>query len=116
MLGETRDSLKQYRNVSGLHVREYRDRFEVHRDKVDPRVDPLGHLLEDSPETLLALGATLLASNRRNSNDKRKAAAGGEENTRYTRSQSPLLHGFGILLLFLSLNGFLGWLKRRLFS
>lgn len=33
---------------------------EVHYDKVNPHQDPLGHLIEDSPETLVALGTGAL--------------------------------------------------------
>ncbi len=33
----------------------------VHQDKVNPHQDPLGHLIEDSPETLVGLGGAALA-------------------------------------------------------
>lgn len=33
---------------------------EVHYDKVNPHQNPLGHLIEDSPETLVALGTGAL--------------------------------------------------------
>jgi len=49
-LGEPRGSVRQYRGPSGLHIREYSDRFVIHRDRVDPRKDPIGHLLIDAPE------------------------------------------------------------------
>ncbi len=45
---------KQYR-LGNLHIREYDDRFLVHTDKVDPRRDPLGHLIHDAPEVLVGL-------------------------------------------------------------
>ena len=53
-LGERRGAKKQYR-YGNLHIREYDDKYVVHVDKVDPRNDPLGHLLKDSPETLLGI-------------------------------------------------------------
>jgi hypothetical protein len=53
-MGERRGAKKQYR-YGNLHIREYDDRYVVHMDKVDPRKDPLGHLLKDSPETLLGM-------------------------------------------------------------
>jgi hypothetical protein len=53
-LGERRGSKKQYR-YGNLHIREYDDKYLVHMDRVDPRKNPLGHLLKDSPETLLGI-------------------------------------------------------------
>ncbi len=32
----------------------------VHKDRVDPREDPVGHLLEDAPELAAAIGAGAL--------------------------------------------------------
>jgi hypothetical protein len=65
ILGDPDGSLRQFRNSTGLlHIREYKDYFEIHKDRVDPRTDPLGHLLLDSPETILALGAATLLTPR----------------------------------------------------
>jgi hypothetical protein len=55
-LGERRGAKKQYR-YGNLHIREYDDKYVVHVDRVDPRKDPLGHLLKDSPETLLGIAS-----------------------------------------------------------
>ncbi len=55
-LGEKKGAKKQYR-YGNLHIREYDDKYVVHVDKVDPRRDPLGHLLKDSPETLLGIAS-----------------------------------------------------------
>ena len=97
LLGDPKGCLRQYRGANGLHVREYEEYFEIHRDQVDPRVDPLGHLLRDSPETLAAFGAaTVLNSSAKN-------------HSRYF--DGPL----GFLLLLLSLNSILRKLKRLLF-
>ncbi|MEM2760015.1 MAG: hypothetical protein QXU32_01155 [Nitrososphaerales archaeon] len=55
-LGERKGARKQYR-YGNLHIREYDDKYVVHMDKVDPRKDPLGHLLKDSPETLIGIAS-----------------------------------------------------------
>ena len=41
ILGQKNGALKQYR-YGNLHIREYDDKFLVHTDKIDPRVNPLG--------------------------------------------------------------------------
>ena len=48
LLGEKKGSVRQYR-YGNLHVREYDSYYSVHVDNVDPRVDPLGHLMIDAP-------------------------------------------------------------------
>ena len=53
-LGQKNGANEQYR-FGNLHIREYDDRFLVHTDKVDPRRDPLGHLIHDAPEVLIGL-------------------------------------------------------------
>lgn len=58
-LGEPQGELRQYRHGL-LHIREYDDEFRVHVDKVDPRRDPLGHLICDAPEVLVGLAAATL--------------------------------------------------------
>lgn len=59
-LGQKNGAKKQYR-YGNLHIREYEDRFLVHTDKVDPRTDPIGHLLKDAPEVLIGLGCAIVA-------------------------------------------------------
>ena len=54
ILGQKNGAQKQYR-YGNLHIREYDDKFLVHTDKIDPRVNPLGHLIHDSPEVLIGL-------------------------------------------------------------
>ena len=49
---------KQYR-YGNLHIREYPDKFLVHTDRVDPREDPLGHLIRDAPEILIGMACGL---------------------------------------------------------
>ena len=57
-LGQKNGANKQYR-YGNLHIREYPDKFLVHTDKVDPRLDPLGHLVKDAPEILIGLACAI---------------------------------------------------------
>jgi len=54
ILGQKNGAKKQYR-YGNLHIREYDDRFLVHTDRIDPREDPMGHLIHDAPEVLIGL-------------------------------------------------------------
>ena len=54
ILGQKNSAYKQYR-YGNLHIREYPDKFLVHTDRVDPRKDPMGHLVHDAPEVLIGL-------------------------------------------------------------
>ena len=54
VFGQKNGALKQYR-YGNLHIREYDDKFLVHTDKIDPRKDPIGHLVYDAPEVLIEL-------------------------------------------------------------
>jgi hypothetical protein len=101
ILGDARGSIRQYRKSGGLHVREYPDKFVVHQDAVDPRIDPVGHLIKDSPETLVAFGVAVLLSHRESSSDSKPGKH---------MPLSPLV----FILSFLSLNRILGVLKRLL--
>ena len=51
-LGSKNGAEKQYR-YGTLHIREYEDYYSVHMDKVDPRINPIGHLLKDAPEYII---------------------------------------------------------------
>ena len=53
-LGQKNGAQKQYR-YGNLHIREYDDKFLVHTDKIDPRVNPFGHLVHDAPEVLIGI-------------------------------------------------------------
>lgn len=57
-LGEPKGEIRQYRGPYGSHVHEYKEAWVIHRDKVDPRFDPVGHLVNDAPH-ILVLGALL---------------------------------------------------------
>ncbi len=58
ILGQKNGAYKQYR-YGNLHIREYDDKFLVHSDKVDPRKDPIGHLVHDAPEVLIGLACAI---------------------------------------------------------
>ncbi len=56
LLGHKNGAIKQYR-YGNLHIREYDDKYFVHMDRVDPRKNPLGHLILDAPEILVGLAS-----------------------------------------------------------
>jgi hypothetical protein len=57
-LGQKNGADKQYR-YGNLHIREYGDKFLVHTDRIDPRKDPIGHLVYDAPEVLIGLACAI---------------------------------------------------------
>ena len=79
-LGQKNGANKQYR-FGNLHIREYDDKFLVHNDKVDPRRDPLGHLVHDAPEVLIGLACAAFGGPKVASsifkNDKKNSALSG---------------------------------------
>ncbi len=80
-LGQKNGANKQYR-FGNLHIKEYDNKFLVHTDKVDPRKDPLGHLIHDAPEVLIGLacaafgGSKVATSIFKNSNKKNSLLSG----------------------------------------
>lgn len=50
-LGNKNGAKRQFR-YDNLHIREYNDYYTVHKDKIDPRKDSLGHLSIDAPDYL----------------------------------------------------------------
>ena len=58
-LGDKKGAIRQYRK-GNLHIREYKSKFTVHSDKVDPRKDPVGHLLYDAQEVLIGLAGAAI--------------------------------------------------------
>ena len=60
-LGQKNGALRQYR-YGNLHIREYDDKFLIHTDKIDPRKDPIGHLIHDAPEVLIGLACAIFGS------------------------------------------------------
>ena len=60
VLGQKNGAEKQYR-YGNLHIREYNDKFLVHTDKIDPRVNPIGHLVYDAPEVLIGIACGIFS-------------------------------------------------------
>jgi len=76
-LGQKNGAYKQYR-YGNLHIREYDDKFLVHMDRIDPRKDPVGHLIHDAPEVLIGLACAVfsgsqVAKNILNKNSKKQS-------------------------------------------
>ena len=81
ILGQKNGSNKQYR-YGNLHIREYDNKFLVHTDKIDPRKDPMGHLVYDAPEVLIGLacaifGGSQIAKKITNKNSKKLTITSG---------------------------------------
>ncbi|HEY6882441.1 MAG TPA: hypothetical protein VI278_00205 [Nitrososphaeraceae archaeon] len=53
-IGDKKGAKRQFRH-GNLHIREYDNHYTIHRDKIDPRTDPLAHLVVDAPEYLIAI-------------------------------------------------------------
>jgi len=62
-LGQKNGAKRQFR-YGNLHIREYDDKFLVHIDRIDPRKDPLGHLVCDAPEILVGLTCSILTGSK----------------------------------------------------
>lgn len=62
-LGSKKGATKQFR-YGNLHIREYDDHYAVHLDKVNPKIDPLGHLLIDAPQYLIGVLSALIVGER----------------------------------------------------
>ena len=58
ILGTKKGAKRQFR-YGNLHIREYDGYYTTHIDKIDPREDPLGHLMIDAPEYLVGLFCAL---------------------------------------------------------
>src|SRR5689334_14137002 len=59
VLGQKNGAKKQFR-YGNLHIREYDNKYLVHVDKVDPRENPIGHLVNDAPEVLVGVMGAFL--------------------------------------------------------
>ena len=80
-LGQKNGAQKQYR-YGNLHIREYDKKFLVHTDRIDPRKDPIGHLVYDAPEVLIGLacaifGGSQIAKKVMNTNSKKLTFTSG---------------------------------------
>lgn len=63
-IGELKGQIADWRasfnkSKAGFHAVEFNDHYETHIDSVDPFKDPLGHLLSDSPDTLVGVIAVI---------------------------------------------------------
>ncbi|MCS6767370.1 MAG: hypothetical protein RMJ59_00390 [Candidatus Nitrosocaldus sp.] len=78
ILGDPMGARRQYR-YGNLHIREYDDRYVVHMDRVDPRRDPLMHIVLDAPELIVATALGIYSGARVGSMVKK--ARGGKGST-----------------------------------
>ncbi len=63
-IGELKGQIADWRvsfddRKEGFHAVEFDDHYETHIDSVDPAKDPIGHLIHDSPGTLLGIVAAV---------------------------------------------------------
>ena len=58
-IGDKKGARQQFRHKN-LHIRDYGDYYTVHLDSIDPRNDPLGHLIIDAPEFLVGIMSAVL--------------------------------------------------------
>jgi len=94
ILGQKNGAEKQYR-YGNLHIREYHDKFLVHTDRVDPREDPVGHLVHDAPEVLIGLACA--------------AFTGSQIAKKFRKKNSSLASG----ILFSIVSGYLGYVGTK---
>ena len=97
-LGHKNGAKKQYR-YGNLHIREYDDKFLVHMDTVDPRKNPIGHLVSDAPEVLVGLASAVIGGS--------KVASYVSKNNKNLifNKKSPVIYGLIASLVF----GYLGF-------
>jgi len=92
-LGQKNGADKQYR-YGNLHIREYGDKFLVHTDRVDPRKDPVGHLIHDAPEILIGLAC---------------AVFGGSQVAKKTLDKNSNKQSFAVGLISSIISGYVGY-------
>jgi hypothetical protein len=61
-IGDKKGARQQFRHKN-LHIRDYGDYYTVHLDSIDPRKDPLGHLIIDAPEFLVGIMSAVSIGN-----------------------------------------------------
>ena len=96
-LGQKNGAHKQYR-YGNLHIREYDDKFLVHTDRIDPRKDPIGHLVYDAPEVLIGLAC---------------AVFGGSQITKKILKKKSKKSTIGSSLISSIITGYLGYLTTK---
>jgi len=87
---QIRDVRKRINGTESMHVKEYQDHYEVHRDRVDPTYDPIGHLIEDAPEVPVGFAAAIISGY--------KSGKAHYENVKYT-SEHPFLESALVTLV-----------------
>ncbi|MXX21388.1 MAG: hypothetical protein F4Y82_03620 [Cenarchaeum sp. SB0665_bin_23] len=58
-LGHLNGAQRQYR-YGRMHILEYEDYLDVHIDMVDPRSNPVGHVIRDAPEVIVGVACGAL--------------------------------------------------------
>ena len=96
-LGHKNGANKQYR-YGNLHIREYDDKFLIHTDRIDPRKDPIGHLVYDAPEVLIGLAC---------------AVFGGSKVAKTILNNKSKKLSFTSVLVSLILSGYLGYVTTK---
>ena len=96
-LGQKNGAKKQYR-YGNLHIREYDDKFLVHNDRIDPRKDPIGHLVYDAPEVLIGLACAIF---------------GGSQIVKKVMNTNSKKLTFSSGLLSLIISGYVGYLATK---
>lgn len=58
---QIRDLRKNVNGTECMHIKEYGDHYKAHRDKIDPKYDPVGHLMVDSPEIPAGVAVAIIS-------------------------------------------------------
>lgn len=59
--GQLRDIRKTINGTECMHVKQYRDHYKVHRDRVDPICNLVMHFILDAPEVLAGVIGAIVA-------------------------------------------------------
>lgn len=87
---QIRDVRKRINGTESMHIKEYEDHYTVHRDRVDPKYDPMAHLLVDSPELPIGVAVGIYSGY--------KVGKAHYDNVKYT-SEHPLLESTLVTLV-----------------
>lgn len=64
-IGEPNLQIQDFRKtINGsecMHVQVYGTYYTVHKDKIDPGKDPVGHLISDAPEIPISIATSIIA-------------------------------------------------------
>ena len=101
VLGQKNGARRQYR-YGNLHIREYDDKFLVHTDRIDPRRNPVGHLVIDAPEVLAGLACAIFSGSRASS-----VTTGGKPSMA-SRLAASAVYGYVGYLVAKKIKGYMG--------